>query len=145
MLLARTESDATIGGNDLERVPPGPGSWADDPESAAHSEADELTTQKTPLNGGPTPLPKQSMAALCAIRLVDPIAFTVIFPFINEMIESLDLTEDTSKIVFYSGIVVCIWRLSLTTQIYADYMRLLPGKCLCCSGALLDLPVGFSL
>ena len=53
-----------------------------------------------------TPLPKAQLATLCAVRLVDPIVFTQIFPYVNEMMEHLHLTEDHSKIGFYSGLVV---------------------------------------
>lgn len=53
-----------------------------------------------------TPVPKAQLASLCAVRLVDPIAFTQIFPYVNEMMEWLHVTEDHSKIGFYSGMVV---------------------------------------
>lgn len=53
-----------------------------------------------------TPLPKLQLAALCSVRLVDPIAFTQIFPYVNEFMSSLHLTDDPSKIGFYSGLVV---------------------------------------
>ncbi|EIN05822.1 MFS general substrate transporter [Punctularia strigosozonata HHB-11173 SS5] len=112
MHLARTSSDETLGGNDLERVPP-------DLESAGGQDDHHLNDGETPLLGpSPTPLPKRSLAALCAIRLVDPIAFTVIFPFINEMIESLQLTQDTSKIVFYSGMVESAYAIAELCSIY---------------------------
>lgn len=55
----------------------------------------------------PTPLPKAQLAALCAIRLADPIAFTQIFPYVNEMMESFGLATNPSQIGFYSGLVVC--------------------------------------
>ncbi|KAG6845224.1 hypothetical protein H0H87_012216 [Tephrocybe sp. NHM501043] len=54
----------------------------------------------------PTPLPKAQLAALCTIRLVDPIAFTQVFPYINEFIIRLNVTDDPSQIGFYSGLVV---------------------------------------
>ena len=46
------------------------------------------------------------LAVLCAVRLVDPIMFTQIFPYVNEMMDHLHLTEDKSKIGLYSGMVV---------------------------------------
>lgn len=55
-----------------------------------------------------TPLPKAQLASLCMVRLVDPIAFTQIFPYVNEMMEYLKVTEDHSKIGFYSGLVVSV-------------------------------------
>jgi hypothetical protein len=53
-----------------------------------------------------TPLPKAQLTVLCAVRLVDPIAFSQIFPYINEFMITLHLTDDPSQIGFYSGIVV---------------------------------------
>lgn len=53
-----------------------------------------------------TPLPKLQLAILCAVRLMDPVTFTQIFPYINECISRLHLVEDDSQIGFYSGLVV---------------------------------------
>jgi hypothetical protein len=55
----------------------------------------------------PTPLPKAQLAALCTVRLADPIAFTQLFPYVNEFMNDLHLTDDPSKIGFYSGLIVC--------------------------------------
>ena len=65
-----------------------------------------LENQKSTGREKTTPLPKAQLATLCAVRLVDPIAFTQIFPYVNEMMDHLHLTEDPSKIGFYSGLVV---------------------------------------
>jgi len=54
-----------------------------------------------------TPVPKGQLTALCIVRLVDPIAFTQLFPYVNEFMSDLHLTDDPSKIGFYSGLVVC--------------------------------------
>ncbi|KAH9951314.1 MFS general substrate transporter [Amylocystis lapponica] len=62
-----------------------------------------LENQKQP--AAVTPLPKVQLFTLCSVRLVDPIAFTQIFPYVNEMMAHLHLTNDPSKIGFYSGIV----------------------------------------
>lgn len=53
-----------------------------------------------------TAVPKAQLAVLCAVRLVDPIMFTVIFPYVNEMMEHFHLTDDPSKVGLYSGLVV---------------------------------------
>jgi hypothetical protein len=47
---------------------------------------------------------KAQLVCLCLIRLVDPIAFTQIFPYINEMMAHLHLTNDPSRVGFYSGL-----------------------------------------
>ncbi|EMD38498.1 hypothetical protein CERSUDRAFT_113677 [Gelatoporia subvermispora B] len=68
--------------------------------------------------GGITPVPKAQLAALCGVRLVDPIAFTQIFPYVNEMMDHLHLTEDRSKIGFYSGLVESSFAISQLCSIY---------------------------
>ncbi|KAF8840974.1 MFS general substrate transporter [Paxillus ammoniavirescens] len=57
----------------------------------------------------PTPLPKAQLAALCIVRLVDPIAFTQLFPYVNEFMNDLHLTDDPSRIGFYSGLVASLF------------------------------------
>ncbi|KAJ7464027.1 major facilitator superfamily domain-containing protein [Mycena latifolia] len=52
-----------------------------------------------------TPLPKAQLTALCMARLSDPIGYTQIFPYINEFIASLHVTDDPAKMGFYSGLV----------------------------------------
>ena len=77
----------------------------DDYDSLADDSA--LENQKSHKSDKPpTPLPVAALATLCIVRLVDPIVFTQIFPYVNEMMEHLHLTEDRSKIGFYSGLVV---------------------------------------
>jgi hypothetical protein len=53
----------------------------------------------------PTPLPKAQLAALCVSRLTDPVAYSQIFPYINEFLILLHVA-DVSKVGFYSGLVV---------------------------------------
>ncbi|KAG2360854.1 major facilitator superfamily domain-containing protein [Suillus spraguei] len=65
-----------------------------------------------------TPLPKGQLAALCIVRLVEPIAFTQIFPYVNEFMSDLHLTDDPSKIGFYSGLVESVFAISQLCSIY---------------------------
>ena len=54
------------------------------------------------------PLPKFQIFLLCFARLIEPIAFFGIFPFINKMIlETGDLEE--ADVGFYSGFIVCLF------------------------------------
>lgn len=53
-----------------------------------------------------TPIPKLQLGILCAIRLMDPVTFTQIFPYVNELLARLNLVKDPSRIGFYSGLVV---------------------------------------
>ncbi|EKM82806.1 hypothetical protein AGABI1DRAFT_68775 [Agaricus bisporus var. burnettii JB137-S8] len=51
-----------------------------------------------------TPLPKLQLAVLCATRLMDPLTFTQIYPYINQLLSSLNIVSDGSQIGFYSGL-----------------------------------------
>ncbi|TFY82285.1 hypothetical protein EWM64_g1724 [Hericium alpestre] len=65
-----------------------------------------------------TPLPTAQLICLCIVRLVDPIAFTQIFPYVNEMITDLHLTDDPSKVGFYSGMVESSFAIAQLLSIY---------------------------
>jgi MFS family permease len=52
-----------------------------------------------------SPFPTKQMLVLAICRICEPIAFMGIFPYIYFMIESFHMTEDTSKISFYAGMV----------------------------------------
>ncbi|KAF8630390.1 hypothetical protein AX15_002946 [Amanita polypyramis BW_CC] len=66
-----------------------------------------------------TPLPKLQLTALCITRLVDPIAFTQVFPYINEFLASLHLSdEDPSRIGLYSGLVESSFAIAQLCSIY---------------------------
>jgi hypothetical protein len=66
----------------------------------------EAQLRSTTAKGGKTPLNWFQLGTLCAVRIVEPIAFTQIFPYVNDMMASFHLTEDPSKMGFYSGMVV---------------------------------------
>jgi hypothetical protein len=50
------------------------------------------------------PLPMGQIFVLCLSRLVDPISFFCIFPFLPKMIETMDVREE--DVGFYTGIIV---------------------------------------
>ncbi|KAG8990016.1 hypothetical protein FRB94_013823 [Tulasnella sp. JGI-2019a] len=52
-----------------------------------------------------TPLPKRQLAIICLCRLAEPIAYSQIFPYINQMVEELHVTKKSADIGFYSGLV----------------------------------------
>lgn len=54
---------------------------------------------------GSTPLPKAKLAALVAVRIVDPIAYTQIFPYINQLLVDLHIAAP-EQVGFYSGFIV---------------------------------------
>ncbi|KAJ3777309.1 major facilitator superfamily domain-containing protein [Lentinula raphanica] len=65
-----------------------------------------------------TPLPMAQLLIICTIRLMDPIAFTQIFPYINEFITFLKLTDDPSQTGFYSGLVESTFAVTQFLAIY---------------------------
>ncbi|KAN0075327.1 Major facilitator superfamily domain containing protein [Tylopilus felleus] len=86
---------------------------------------DDLPTESTPLlesqvsaKPTPTPIPKGQLAALCTVRIVEPIAFTQLFPYVNEFMSDLHLTDDPSRVGFYSGLVESAFALAQLISIY---------------------------
>ncbi len=51
------------------------------------------------------PLPRRQIFLLCFARMIEPIAFFGIFPFVNMMIEEVGHL-DTADVGFYSGTIV---------------------------------------
>lgn len=54
------------------------------------------------------PFPSAQFLLLCAVRFIDPLTFTQIFPYINQLLAALRLVRDPANIGFYSGLVVCL-------------------------------------
>jgi len=52
-----------------------------------------------------TPLPKMQIALLCYARVVEPIAFFSIFPFIGKMLKETGGLEE-ADVGFYAGLIV---------------------------------------
>ncbi|KAK1218246.1 hypothetical protein PQX77_014619 [Marasmius sp. AFHP31] len=75
-------------------------------------------TTRTLTTSSVTPLPKAQLATLCLIRLVDPIAYCQIFPYINEFISFLKIADDPSQIGFYSGLVESSFAIAQLCSIY---------------------------
>ncbi|KAJ6608577.1 major facilitator superfamily domain-containing protein [Mycena sp. CBHHK59/15] len=67
------------------------------------------------------PIPRAQLAALCISRLTEPVAYSQIFPYINEFLILLHVTDDISKIGFYSGLVESVYAVtqSLTSYYWA--------------------------
>lgn len=58
------------------------------------------------------PLPIKQILILCYARLVEPIAFFGIFPFINKMIQETGHLDE-EDVGFYSGSIVCSYLASI--------------------------------
>jgi hypothetical protein len=78
-----------------------------DESAALLSNADEAVVEsQMPKPGKMTPIPKLQLAIVCLVRLLEPIGFTQLFPYINEMVIKLNILDDPSKVGFVSGLVV---------------------------------------
>ncbi|KAG8214321.1 major facilitator superfamily domain-containing protein [Butyriboletus roseoflavus] len=57
----------------------------------------------------PTPLPKAQLGTLLVVRIIDPIAYTQIFPYINQLLADLRIAAP-EQVGFYSGFIVSMVR-----------------------------------
>lgn len=73
--------------------------------SPIHSERRPLLEDDL-CTGKPSPLPKLQITVLCCLRILDPLNFSQILPYINDFVKHLHLTDDPSYIGYYSGLVV---------------------------------------
>ncbi|KDQ14750.1 hypothetical protein BOTBODRAFT_32505 [Botryobasidium botryosum FD-172 SS1] len=65
-----------------------------------------------------TPLPKFQLMILCLTLLSEPVAYTQIFPYVNQMMEELHVTDDPSQIGFYSGLVDSSFAIAQLFMVY---------------------------
>ncbi|KAF7972102.1 hypothetical protein HWV62_18924 [Athelia sp. TMB] len=82
----------------------------------------EPTEDPKAVKANATPVPKMQLgdrvAVITGIRLVEPIAYTQIFPYINEFMYDLKVTDDPKRIGFYSGLVQSMFALFELISIY---------------------------
>lgn len=65
-----------------------------------------------------TPIPWKQILTLCAFRIADPIAFSQILPYINDMLLAMKVSDDPSKVGFYSGIAESAFSVAVIVFIY---------------------------
>lgn len=54
-----------------------------------------------------TPIPKFQIAVLLFLSLAEPVTNTVIYPFVNQLIEETGITKgDYGKVGYYAGLIV---------------------------------------
>jgi hypothetical protein len=101
-----SSSDLPKGGGDSVADETTPLLVASGATPAAQSNEESLVRgSRTDSEDDDKPLPKMQIALLCYARLVEPIAFFSIFPFINKMIwETGNLAE--ADVGFYTGLIV---------------------------------------
>ena len=71
---------------------------------------EQTTTESSTLaSGGATPLPWRVLSALLLLTAVQPLAFEIIFPFVNQMIVEIGVVDDPEQVGFYSGLIESIF------------------------------------
>ena len=60
-------------------------------------------------SGGATPLPWRGLFTLLLLTAVAPLAFEIIFPFVNQMIVEIGVVDDPEQVGFYSGLIESIF------------------------------------
>ncbi|TGJ80084.1 hypothetical protein E0Z10_g8678 [Xylaria hypoxylon] len=103
-LLAASLSPIVPGGQEAKAlVPSASVSHSGPTSSPAHPAANADTPSK--------PLPKKQILLLCYARLIEPIAFFSIFPYVNQMVqENGNLAEEDMG--FYSGLIESLFSLT---------------------------------
>ncbi|GAA5847710.1 hypothetical protein JCM9279_004995 [Rhodotorula babjevae] len=66
-----------------------------------------------------TPLPLKQVAVLCLMRFGEPIAFTLIFPFVAQAVADTGVTNDPRKIGYYAGIIESLFAFTTFTTVLA--------------------------
>ena len=73
-------------------------------------EEQTTTTDSSALvSGGATPLPWRVLSTLLLLKAVQPLAFEIIFPFVNQMILEIGVVDDPEQVGFYSGLIESIF------------------------------------
>ncbi|EST09080.1 Major facilitator superfamily [Kalmanozyma brasiliensis GHG001] len=64
-----------------------------------------------------TPLPKRAIIILILMRLAEPISFTLIFPFVNDLVYTLPPYPARASVGYYAGIIESLFSVSQTCTI----------------------------
>ncbi|GAA5963245.1 hypothetical protein JCM21900_006566 [Sporobolomyces salmonicolor] len=89
-------------------------------ESIRSGEREPLLSDGRAADNKPaTPLPTKQVLVLCLMRFGEPIAFTVIFPFVSQFLEDLKVTDDPSKIGYWAGIIESLFALTTFSTVLA--------------------------
>ncbi|CAE6457524.1 unnamed protein product [Rhizoctonia solani] len=71
----------------------------------------KLAASTFPAKDVATPLPMGKFSILLMLNAVFPLAFEVVYPFVNAMIVEIGVTDDPERVGFYSGLVESIFAL----------------------------------
>ncbi|RXK42403.1 hypothetical protein M231_00393 [Tremella mesenterica] len=97
-----------------------------------------------------TPLPKLQLSLICFLRVTEPIAFVVCFPFVNQMLLDLGVVSDPKKAGFYAGLIESLFSVAQLLTVYhwgrmSDSIGRKPVVIIGCLGATVSgIAFGFS-
>ncbi|CBQ68726.1 conserved hypothetical protein [Sporisorium reilianum SRZ2] len=102
--------------------PQAPTPTPDRPTNGSNDADDDGDPERTPLLPASsipteTPLPIRAIAILTLLRVAEPINFTIIFPFVNDMVYHIGATHDQAAVGFYAGIIESLFAVSQTCTI----------------------------
>ncbi|KAJ2046469.1 hypothetical protein GGI03_004576 [Coemansia sp. RSA 2337] len=89
----------------------------DDTRDSDHSQWESLDKQEEPVVVKETPLPWKQIAPLVAMRLAEPINFTLILPFMYKMIEDFGVAETPKDISYYASLLFVSLSISQTVTV----------------------------
>ena len=91
------------------------------------------TMDSTSIECAQTPLPKLQLFIVIFIQISEPITSTVIYPFVNELIRSLGVTNgDEKRTGYYVGIVVSRSSPFRNRRLPVIDINIHPGICILC-------------
>ncbi|KAJ1890277.1 hypothetical protein LPJ81_005965, partial [Coemansia sp. IMI 209127] len=64
-----------------------------------------------------TPLPWGKLSVLLAVRLTEPVGYTLILPFMYQMVGDFDIVRDSKDIAFYAGLLLTSYQFLRTLTI----------------------------
>jgi len=119
------------GGNPVTGTGTGSGSGTDsDNDGEGGSEGGSGRTKAKTMT---TPIPWRQLLTLCLVRLVDPICFSQIFPYINDMLLDMRIVgpNEPERVGFYSGLIESTFSIAVALAIYpwARLSGTLPSSC----------------
>ncbi|KAF8668081.1 mfs general substrate transporter [Rhizoctonia solani] len=75
-------------------------------------EKEDFSDERVAHKSKRTLLPLKQLIVLCLMRFAEPVSFSVIFPFVSQMIEEVGVTNDPKAIGYYSGFIEGVFALA---------------------------------
>lgn len=103
-----------------------------DTVNTLHQSNDDSDASQRRDDSRPTPLPKAQLFIVLFMQVAEPVTSTVIYPFVNQLVKELHITDDERKTGYYVGLIVS--RPALSCLFYHNYV--IAGiHILCCRGS----------